>query len=205
MSGEKKPLAVRVEQLRAALKNRDPGQLAAQTGTELHQPPADGDYFTFPYWGNPIRYPTRDLIAREQDTGEALSVLDQAMVAYYFHESKGSPPPQGWIAFSELPDGQFYSSAFRGYTAQKLSRTFGNSRAEFEKKCQALAGKPVSFATTSYRFQVFPKVAVLAVYWQGDEDFPSTYQILFQDTAHLHLPTDGCAILGSILTGRLLS
>ena len=205
MSGQKKPLAVRVDQLRTALKSRDPGQLAAQTGTKLYQSPADEQYFTFPYWGKPVRYSTADLIARNQDTGEKLSVLDQAMVAYYFHESKGSPPSQGWIAFSELPDGQFYSSAFQGYTAGKMASRLGDSRAEFEKKCRGLAGKPVSFATTAYRFQVFPKVAVLAVYWQGDEDFSSTYQILFQDTVHLHLPTDGCAILGSMLTSRLLS
>jgi hypothetical protein len=41
------------------------------------------------------------------------------------------------------------------------------------------------------------------VTWEGDEDFPSTYQILFDAAVSHHLPTDACAILGSILTHRL--
>jgi len=45
---------------------------------------------------------------------------------------------------------------------------------------------------------------LLAVYWQGDEDFPSTCQVLFDASASHYLPTDAYAILGSTLTRRLI-
>ncbi|MFN2105113.1 MAG: DUF3786 domain-containing protein [Candidatus Promineifilaceae bacterium] len=42
-----------------------------------------------------------------------------------------------------------------------------------------------------------------AVCWLGDEDFPTSYRILFDRSIEHHLPTDACAILGSMLTTRL--
>jgi hypothetical protein len=45
---------------------------------------------------------------------------------------------------------------------------------------------------------------VAAVYWQGDEDFPSTCQLLFDASVSRCLPTDACAVLGSALTRMLI-
>jgi hypothetical protein len=42
------------------------------------------------------------------------------------------------------------------------------------------------------------------VYWEGDEEFPSQARVLFEDTAARYMPTDGLAILGSQLVGRML-
>jgi hypothetical protein len=44
----------------------------------------------------------------------------------------------------------------------------------------------------------------MVAYWLGDEDFPSTCQILFDAAAGHYLPSDAYAILGSTLTRRLI-
>jgi hypothetical protein len=41
------------------------------------------------------------------------------------------------------------------------------------------------------------------VYWQGDEDFDASCQVLFDASARHYLPTDAYAILGSTLTRML--
>ena len=53
-------------------------------------------------------------------------------------------------------------------------------------------------------FQILPKVSILVVFWLGDEDFPSTFQILFDAATSHFLPTDVCAIVGSMLTRKLI-
>jgi hypothetical protein len=45
---------------------------------------------------------------------------------------------------------------------------------------------------------------MLLVCWTGDEDFPAACQLLFDASAPHYLPTDGCAITGSLLTRQLL-
>lgn len=205
MANQHNPLAERVEQLRDELQHRDCAQLAVQTGTTFHPAGEDNGFFTFPYWGEETVLPCADYVARDRSSDQPLGLLDQAMIAYYFHESKGSPDPGGWIAFSELPDGQFYASAFKGYTAKKILQKFGSDYRAFENKSLELNGKRVGFASGAFVYQILPQTAVMAAYWRGDEDFSPSYQLLFSDTVSCHLPTDACAILGSMLTGRYLS
>lgn len=204
MSSQKSPLTKRVEQLRAALKARKPEQLALQTNTNF-QPGEDGQgQFHFPYWEETVILPTRDYVARHQATQEALRIIDQAMILYYFHDSQGSGASQGWISFSELPDGQFYASAFQGYTSKKILQHFQREYAAFHQAARNIGGEETPFASIAYRVRILPQVAVLIACWKGDTDIAPSYQILFQDTVQYHLPTDGCAILGSMITSKLL-
>lgn len=205
MASSTSPLLKKVAALQEELRSRDPSQLAFQTGTQF-DPARDGHgAFIFPYWGNQVILSRQDYLPRSGEEEEPLPVIHQAVIAYYFHASKGSPPSEGWIGFSELPDGQFYTAAFQGYTGKKILQTFGNRYTAFKEKCRGLCGEEIEFADGAFCFQVLPKAAVLAVCWQGDEEFPPSYQILFADNIHYHLPTDGCAILGSMLTGRLIA
>ena len=55
-----------------------------------------------------------------------------------------------------------------------------------------------------YTFTVLPRVHLALVYWEGDEEFPSQARVLFEDSTSHYLPTDGLAILGSQLVGKIL-
>jgi hypothetical protein len=204
MNSQKSPLTKRVDQLRAALKEREPDQLALQTNTTFYLTEEGQGQFHFPYWEEEVILPTQDYVARYQATQEALWIIDQAMILYYFHDSQGSDASQGWISFSELPDGQFYASAFQGYTSKKILQGFERDYAAFHQAARNIGGEDIPFASIAYRVQILPQVAVLIACWKGDTDIAPSYQILFQDIVKYHLPTDGCAILGSMITSRLL-
>jgi len=53
-------------------------------------------------------------------------------------------------------------------------------------------------------FQALPRVPLMLTYWLGDEDFPSSCKVLFDESASHYFPIDACAILGSMLTGRVI-
>jgi len=204
MAQQAHPLKKRVEQLRRALKDRQPEQLALQTNTS-YQSGADtyGD-FLFPYWEEEVLLSTRDYIARYRITKEVLITIHQAMILFYFQDSKGSGTPKGWISFSELPNGQFYTSAFQGYTSKKLLQYFQRDYTAFQQAAQNIKGNAVSFASIAYQVSILPRVSALIACWKGDRDISPSYRILFQDTVKYHLPTDACAILGSMITSKLI-
>ncbi|MDL1911699.1 DUF3786 domain-containing protein, partial [Chloroflexi bacterium CFX6] len=54
-------------------------------------------------------------------------------------------------------------------------------------------------------FQPLPRVPLMTTYWLGDEDFPSSCKILFDESATHYLPIDACAILGSMLTRKIIA
>jgi hypothetical protein len=54
-------------------------------------------------------------------------------------------------------------------------------------------------------FQALPRVPLMVTYWLGDEDFPSSCKILFDECARHYLPIDACAVLGGMLARKLIA
>jgi hypothetical protein len=104
----------------------------------------------------------------------------------------------------------FYAQAFRGYAENRLARELSTGEREedglaaFRAGAERLGGTPIEIGNAGYAFQVLPRVHLGAVFWLGDEDFPSRASILFQDSATHYMSTDGLAVLGSHLVSALL-
>ena len=128
----------------------------------------------------------------------------QAVVAYYFYTSDGAPLTGQWISFADLPDGRMYNSAFQGYSGNELVKVFGLNIDRFKLACEKSGGQASPAGDAAYIFYALPHLPLLVNYWCGDDDFPSSCKILFDSSVDHYLPTDVCAILGSILTRRIL-
>lgn len=191
-------LARRVVDLHAALRTQDVAQLAQKAGAVM-----ENGRFHLHLWGQPIAITPPNFMACNA-AGQELDTFSQALLAYYLHTTDGAPLAGAWIAFTELPDAQFYTAAFQGYTGNELAKVFGNEVERLAETAVALGGQPVPFADRAFALRVLPNVAVMVACWQGDEDFPPSYRILFDANTRHHLPTDACAIIGSTLTRRLI-
>lgn len=202
-----------VEALRQRLHDlaepTSPEELAERTGATLLNDAAEGTFFTLRFWGQEVTLSYPDWQIRAGQTRQALSPPNQALLLYYFITADGTNEPARWISFAELPDGRFYNQAFQGYTGAELARGYQDDPAGFVAAAvhhggQRLAPDPYTPGDLAFRFQVLPKLAVLVVYWSGDEDFSTSVQVLFESCTPHYLPTDVCAYLGSSLTRMLL-
>lgn len=200
LSERDESLARQVDILWSEVRGRNMDALARNTGALLMD-----DRFQLGVWGREVEIGQPDFTAVEAMSKEVCDMLTQAMLAYYFHTADGYPPAGQWIAFTELPNGQFYSSAFQGYTGDKLAQQFGSEPDAFTEAALLVGGRNLSLGDVAYSFEALPRVPVAVVCWLGDEDFPPSYRILFDQAVHHYLPTDACAILGSTLTSRLIA
>ncbi len=198
------PLASRIDEIRDSLKSLNPHRLAEHTMAVYQEGETGTGHFYLEYWGQPVTVTYPYFVGMNTTDGAELNTLDQAMLVYYFHESDGTPEAHQWIAFTELPSGQFYTQAFQGYTGREMVTEFGNNMDHFRKAALHCGGDLVDFGDLAFRFQVLPRVSLVVAAWLGDEDFPPSYRILFDASAGHHLTTDALAILGSVLTRKLL-
>lgn len=196
-------LSVRVDELRHALQLINPKQVTSHAGAH-YTDDSDNGIFEFEFWGAPTLLSYPECTAYDKSTGSKLPVAVQALILYYFYNADGFPLTDRWIAFSELQDGRFYSQAFQGYSGDKLGKLFTDDLDAFRKAALEIGGIPHSMADASFVFQLLPRVPLLALAWQGDDEVPSSYQILFNESVNHYLPTDACAIAGSMLTGKLI-
>ncbi len=193
-------LAAKADALRAEVRLRQPASLAAATAAAF-----TGSDFRFDFWGQPVRLTFPELRVSNVANGKELPGFHQTMVLYYFAACDGTPLTGEWVSFAELPDGRMYNTAFQGYTGRELVKRFGLDIESFRRAAEKVGGEPAGQGDAAYRFLALPRVPLLAVYWLGDEDFPSNCQILFDTSASHCLPTDACALLGSTLTRKLLA
>ena len=192
----------RNHELRRLVSKKKPQELAYNTGGVSHP---EQNNLEILFWDRRVVISLPSLEISDKKSQQVLPEFSQAMILYYLHLADGSPVSGRWVSFAELPDGRFYHNAYQGYTGQMLARVIGNHIEGFEKVARALKAQKAQLGHASYIFQALPKVPLLVIQWQGDEDFPASFQILFDDTAHHFLPSDGCAILGSMLTRKIIS
>ena len=136
--------------------------------------------------------------------GDELPSFIQTLVLYYLPTADGTHPSGKWVSFSDLPEGRVYNRAFQGYTGDELVKKFGMDLEAYKVTCVAAGGTPVDVGGDAFMFWAFPRVPILVNYWAGDDDFPSTCKLLFDDSVSHYLPTDACAILGRHLTRKIV-
>lgn len=191
-------MLAQIAALRAALRVRDPHDLAFRCGAEYQ----DG-LFRIKFYGEPYLITFPDLEARVETTGKVCSLNRTAMFLYYLQTADGTPIAGKWIAFRDLPGGMFYHQAYQGYSGDRLARVFGNRADAFARAAKNLGGMKLTLGDAAFAFDALPRVRVAAVYYAGDEDFPATANVLFDESASHYLPTDALAGVGSALVDRL--
>lgn len=197
-------LAQKVVDLRHVLCGADPNILAMRTGAKYVTEPDSKSYLDIPLWSKPVHISFPDLVAYDPINVQELSTSTQALLLYHLVTSDGAPLQCHWVSFAELPGGRFYNQAFQGYSGNELVRAFGNDIEAFRRVCIQINGITESIGDAAFHFEVLPRLPVLLVYWQGDEDFPPSIKVLFDASACHHVPVDVCAMVGGSLAGKLI-
>ncbi len=186
--------------LREQVRAVNPARLAARCGASFN-----GSALSLAYWDRSVHIQWPDLEPIDASTRVPLSVFDAAMLLYYLRTADGTPLADRWIGFRDLPAGGFYDRAFQGYSGDRLSRAFGESPQALEPAAERHGGRRLDgLPEHGFAFLPLPAIRLAAVVWPGDEEFPARGAVLFDAAASHYLPTDGLALLGSGLVGRLV-
>jgi hypothetical protein len=197
-------LADRAQELRVSLRFQHPGPIAARSGASyLELGPGCGELH-IPLWGNACILSWPELAGWDRQDN-LLPDLHQALLLYYLVTADDMLLTGKWVSFAELPDGRMYNSAFQGYSGDLIAKTFGLNLDTFREVCNLAGGNEAMIGDASFVFQALPRVPLLVTYWLGDEDFPSSCKILFDESACHYLPVDACAVLGGMLAHKLIS
>jgi hypothetical protein len=192
-------LAPKVAELRKDLQAIAPEEIAWRSGTALR-----GDRLYLTMLSQPYEIDTSSYVVCKPE-GQEVSSFTQSLILTYLQTANGAPSADRWISFRELPNGAFYHRAFQGYAPDRLTKRWELELAGFVDACRKLGGTRLDLGDASFILRVLPRIDIAAVYWLGDEEFPSRASILFDAHAHHYMVTDGLAILGSQLVGRILA
>jgi hypothetical protein len=177
-----------------------PGRLAADCGGELVE-----QEIKIKYWGEWVRVSCVDWKVRKEAGGEECPMYDTGMLLYYLREADGTPEAWRWIGYRELPGGNFYSQAFQGYSGDRLAKAYGEHPQDYAQAARELDGIHLDgLPGVAYAFLPLPRIRLATILYPGDEEFAARASVLFDAAASHYMTTDGLALLGAGLVGRLI-
>jgi hypothetical protein len=166
----------------------------------------ENDIAVVPYFGRPIRLVDEGLV---DENGQRPDFSDCVVVCrYLIMAPRVEPRDKTWVAYRDFPDAGPLTVFWRDTVEEPLAQTFAGHVDTLDMAGDALGGRlpDTDIACDLCRwFLPLPKVPLLLVFNDRDEDFPAAASLLFERRAASYLDAESQAILGHALARRLLA
>lgn len=131
------------------------------------------------------------------------SINHWILFLHYLACADGTPLSGEWVTFKDLPGGQAYIEPERKENTHPIFHKFGIKSTLLQDKASHLEAKPASMGSYSLLFRPFPRVPVIFVSWQQDENFSLADNILFDASVTHYLSVQDCAVLPDLIMQEL--
>lgn len=145
---------------------------------------------------------------RRADGGEEKDFMTRIILSHYVLQQGAAPLAGEWVSYREFRDAALFMHYFQGQVEGRISRTFEGRIDKLTTSIRALDGIPYDGVGTGdlcCLIQALPKVPMVLIFWDGDEDFPASTRILFDRGASAYLDMECLAVLGHVLALRLVA
>ena len=130
--------------------------------------------------------------------GERLDTMGSILVVRYLLQG-GNGPNQGiWTPYRDLKDGAQFSVYIKANIEDKIALAFAGKRGLLAERLSFLGAQSKDVgvrADLSMTIDAFPHLSVLALFYDGDEEFPASFQFLFDASASSYLDLESLAVL----------
>ena len=191
-------VGVPMEHYKAVFAAADPAEMSERSRV----PYRDGR-FSLTLLGRPVTLSWPDMVSRFSDDGAETASNTRILLARLLLEGKLAPAGGKLLAYTDMPWGNVYAQQFRGRCILRLAGTYGHSLPSFEEACARVAGRAAESGDRSFDLPFLPGLTVRLILWEGDEEFPSTAQILFSDNFSAAFGAEDIAVVGDVLLNAM--
>jgi hypothetical protein len=138
---------------------------------------------------------------------EPLHAVSILLCRYLLLCPEREPQGDNWVTYKDFKDAAPFVGGFISNTDKALVKEFSNRLEDLKGACQKLgaaeAGLELSYQIVC-RFDALPKIPILLLFNDQDDEFPAQGALLFQQKAAGYLDMECLAILGWLLTDALI-
>lgn len=174
------------------LAGLDPEEIARRASVQ-YQP--DRGFFTVPFLNCNyiVKFPSGE-ICTEKEGGE-VSLTNRVCILHYLTHASDYALTGRYVTFKELPNGSIYVPPFNNRAIRPLVSIFGGRPEKLVEAGEKIGGIRADTGDWAVTVNIFPKVPVTFVLWEGDDEFPPSGNILFDSSAPMQLETEDYALL----------
>ncbi len=136
------------------------------------------------------------------------SIPAQTFLLRYLLEGQYIKSSGRFMTFREVPTyGELYIQPFTGRCLKRLTYGFGYKLKAFSEAMERIPGvKRISMGDVSYEFELINGYYMRFIFWEGDDEFPPSAQILYSDNFQFGFHPEDMVVAGdlSITTVKML-
>jgi hypothetical protein len=124
----------------------------------------------------------------------------------YLCGGRHAEPTGKQLSYHDISWGEVYYRNFEGRCLKRLANAFGNDLGGFKNIMQAnpgLKAVPLDKGDAGYRFEFISGFYMSFLLWAGDDEFPPSAQILFDDNFGLTFTAEDIAVTCETAISRL--
>jgi hypothetical protein len=121
----------------------------------------------------------------------------------HYAEGKPSSLSGKLVKYRDFPGGCAYEEAFVRRAMQPIVDVFGENPKEIIAVAERLGGKPLTYGDASVEITALKGIPLTYVVY-AKEEYPASVSIFYDASAKNYLPTEDLAVLGEVVTIRLL-
>jgi hypothetical protein len=184
----------------------DPQEIAARAGVPYD---AERRKFTITLMGEAyaVSWPGAEITAKSSVSSfPNPNPYERILMLRYLDEGKYIEPTGKYIAYNEMPWGDVYGSNYQGRVIMRFLHEFGHDTASLKRVMEETPGIGAALepkCDVGYSFLFMNGLSMKILVWEGDDEFPPSAQMLYDETAVFGYTAEDVAVAGDILISRL--
>jgi hypothetical protein len=157
---------------------------------------------TYTFLGYIVNLETGELTDHLGSNNKMLANTIETLLNHY---AAGNPSPLSGklVKYRDFSGGCAYEEAFVRRAIQPVADVFGENPAEIVSVAERLGGKPLRYGDASVEIEALKGIPLTYVVY-AKEEYPASVSILYDASAKDYLPVEDLAVLGEVVTIRLL-
>jgi hypothetical protein len=127
-----------------------------------------------------------------------IDTIGGILILRYLLHSPGEGITGEWVPYRDFRDGANFASYTKTNIEDVIAREFAGRKATLADRLEAIGGAAHTFESNpdlSMIVYAFPSIPILSVFWDQDEEFPPSFQFLFDRSAPTFLDMESLAVL----------
>jgi hypothetical protein len=164
----------------------------------------DATVIALPFFGrqHQIDYPE---LTFSSNGDPVVSLAARIVILHFLIKADVPPVPEGLVNYGRLPGAGFYFPVFKRKSTDQLVARLGNDMEAFRHAGRELGGRAGDVGDASFILPALPGFDLTLVAWEGDEDFPPAYDILFDRNIVRYLSWEDIVVLAQMAVKRIIA
>ncbi len=200
MEGPPENLELALDKARRELKLMDPSWVGSRSGTGYSY---QREAFIVPFFGDAyeVLFPRGEVAG---PGGTAAAEKEALIILHYLINADGAEVRGQWVAYRDLPGARYHEPAFVAEVERPLSLGLAGKLEPLRRWAEKEARLLDLPGDVALAWDVLPRVPLLLIFNEADEEFPASARMLFDVTAPNYLPTEDLSVLAETAAHRLL-